>query len=292
MDYIGLDGAVIHAATGQDKLLTRVFGSPVLRTLIKPLTAPVLSKAAGRLLDSKLSSLLARGFIRKNKIDMSDYEKRHFQSFNDFFTRKMLPGKRVIAGGADALVSPADGKVSCFRLTEDAAFTVKNSVYTAASLLRDKTLATRFSGGTAIVIRLSVDDYHRYCYCCDGIKTADRHIKGFLNTVHPRACEQTTVYKQNSRSYCVIRSVRFGALIQMEVGALLVGRICNNQPDAGIVNKGAEKGRFEFGGSTVILFLEKDACAVAPALFKNTAAGFETLVRQGNVLARTKHGEG
>ena len=64
-------------------------------------------------------------------------------------------------------------------------FVVKNSVYTAASLLRDSRLAERYNGGTALIIRLSVDDYHRYSYCADGIKSHNRHIEGMLHTVNP-----------------------------------------------------------------------------------------------------------
>ena len=44
----------------------------------------------------------------------------------------------------------------------------------------------------------------------------------------------------------------------MEVGATMVGRIVNDKT-AGAFRRGEEKGRFEFGGSTVILITEKGA---------------------------------
>ena len=45
----------------------------------------------------------------------------------------------------------------------------------------------------------------------------------------------------------------------MEVGALMVGRITNLHTEGGVkVTKGEEKGYFEFGGSTILLLLEKD----------------------------------
>ena len=55
------------------------------------------------------------------------------------------------------------------------------------------------------------------------------------------------IYKQNSRSYTIIESKNFGKMIQMEVGAMMVGRIVNH--DKKQCFKGEEKGYFEFGGS-------------------------------------------
>ena len=48
----------------------------------------------------------------------------------------------------------------------------------------------------------------------------------------------------------------FGTLLQMEVGAMLVGQIENN-PGNKTVARGQEKGHFAFGGSTVILMTQK-----------------------------------
>ena len=51
-------------------------------------------------------------------------------------------------------------------------------------------------------------------------------------------------------------------MIQMEVRALMVGKIVNDCKEK-YVKRGMEKGHFEFGGSTVILLLKK-----MPALFE------------------------
>ena len=45
----------------------------------------------------------------------------------------------------------------------------------------------------------------------------------------------------------------------------MVGRICNLH-GAGPIQRGAEKGRFEFGGSTVITLFQKDTVQPAPSL--------------------------
>ena len=56
----------------------------------------------------------------------------------------------------------------------------------------------------------------------------------------------------------MIDSDGFGRAVQMEVGAMLVGRIVNDTPSESRVVRGMEKGHFEYGGSTIILLLSKD----------------------------------
>ncbi|MEG0814208.1 MAG: phosphatidylserine decarboxylase, partial [Clostridium sp.] len=51
------------------------------------------------------------------------------------------------------------------------------------------------------------------------------------------------------------------------------------------VHKGQEKGCFEFGGSSIVLLLQKGSVHVAEDLLRNTEAGFETYVKMGDRLA-------
>ena len=48
----------------------------------------------------------------------------------------------------------------------------------------------------------------------------------------------------------------------MEVGAMLVGRIVNEKISACDVKRGEEKGHFEYGGSTIILLIQKDRAVI------------------------------
>ncbi|MDO5125462.1 MAG: phosphatidylserine decarboxylase [Ruminococcus sp.] len=287
MKYRDRQGNEYDKTTGQDKFLADVYGSAFGRSIMKFLGNPVFSKASRVLLNSKISAMAIDSFCKKNNIDLSDYEDRKFTSFNDFFTRKIKNGKRFFSKDKNLLCSPSDGKVSAYEITGSSEFAIKNSVYTVCSLLRDKKLADRYNGGTALIIRLSVDDYHRYCYPCDGVKSRNRTIKGILHTVNPIVSEYLPVYLENSREYCMIRSEKFGDIIQMEVGALLVGKITNDVISKCKVSKGEEKGFFEFGGSTIVLLLEKDKVSVCEEFFENTRQGFETVVKQGDVLGES-----
>lgn len=94
--YINSDMEIFDGETAQDRLLKSVYSTAFLRLLIKPLTLPAVSKAAGRFLDSRLSYHLIKPFIKANKIDMTDYEPKRYVSFNDFFTRRIRAGRRII----------------------------------------------------------------------------------------------------------------------------------------------------------------------------------------------------
>ena len=157
-------------------------------------------------------------------------------------------------------------------------------MYSVYSLLRDRKLAKRYHGGKALVFRLTVDDYHRYIYIDDGVKSNNRHINGFYHTVNPVANDVCPIYKENHREYTMIRSKNFGDMIQMEVGALMVGRITNHHKKTKKVKRGAEKGYFEFGGSTIIVLLKKDAVVIDSDIIENTNKGFETRVLCGEKI--------
>ena len=108
-------------------------------------------------------------------------------------------------------------------------------------------------------------------------------IKGKLHTVRPIALEALPVFTENSREYTVIKTDKFGEILQMEVGALLVGKIHNHITCEAPVKKGDEKGMFLYGGSTIILLLQKDM-NIKQELFDATQQGIETPVLMGQRL--------
>lgn len=286
MKYRDRRGNEFEQTTGQDEFLKKVYGSVFGRGFMKFLSLPVFSKISRFFLNSRFSSAFVLRFAERNDIDIFDYENKMYNSFNEFFIRRIKPGRRRIDSEDNIIIAPSDGKVSAYEITNSSTFVVKNSVYTVESLLRDSKLAKRYQGGTALIIRLTPDDYHRYCYCTDGVKSHDRRIHGSLSTVNPVINKYIPVYKENSREYCMIRTKELGDVIQMEVGAMLVGRITNLHPySKRCVIKGEEKGYFEFGGSTIILLLEKGKAAAAEDLLVNTSEGFETKILQGETIA-------
>ena len=276
-------GEIIVTNHKQNELLKKLYDTAYGRCLLKMLTLPAVSKAAGLYMDSPLSKPLIAPFIRKNGIDTSQYIMRDFRSYNQFFTRRIKPEKRPIDRVPSHLISPCDSKLSVYRIDSGSVFAIKGSHYRVADLLRNKFMSDRFNGGLCLIFRLEVDDYHRYCYIDDGIKTENTFIPGELHTVNPIALEKYNIYKRNSREYTLIHTEHFGDVVQVEVGAMMVGRICNRH-GAKSVHRGEEKGRFEFGGSTIVMLLEKGAAEIDHDILKNSFEGFETIVKYGEKI--------
>jgi phosphatidylserine decarboxylase len=181
------------------------------------------------------------------------------------------------------LAAPCDGLLSVWNIKADTVIPVKQSQYTIQSLLKDETLASEYKDGLCLVFRLCVDNYHRYAYADSGKKGPNIFIPGILHTVRPIALEASPVFTENCREYTVIESPVFGKLVQMEVGAMLVGRIVNLEGE-GTAVRGKEKGFFEYGGSTIIVLLKKDAAVINENILKNSATGIETPVKMGEQI--------
>lgn len=256
-----------------------LYKNPVGRVFLRLLRAKWLSKLAGAFLDTRLSKPLIAPFVRKNGIDLSEYESDGFTCFNDCFCRKIKPGMRPFDDDPDAVASPCDGLLSVYKIERGGVYPVKQSKYSVESLLKNIALAEEFWDGYIYIFRLCVNHYHRYHYPVSGSKSCNTRIKGTLHTVRPIALEDGPVFCENSREYTVIDSEDFGRIVQMEVGAMLVGKIYNLHGEKA-VEKGEEKGTFLYGGSTVILLTGAD---VKPAedFLKNTKEGFETPVKAG-----------
>ena len=274
------NGNLVPGDDGQDRFLEWMYGTRPGRLLVKLMIRPGVSRAAGWLLDRRVSALAVRPFIRKNHICMDDFEQRRFRSFNDFFTRRVLPGKRPVDGTPGHLIAPCDSKLTVYDIRPDSRFRVKGTEYTLEGLLQSKELAETFLGGTLLLFRLTVGDYHRYTYIDSGFVTGSTRIPGVFHTVNPAAASRCPIYRENTREYSLLESLRFGTVLQVEVGAAMVGRIVN-APGSRNVRRGEEKGRFEFGGSTVIVLLQKGRAILDADLLRNTAQDAETVVRLG-----------
>lgn len=254
--YITRDGMKIDGTTGQDHLLEVIYGHALTRMLLRPFLSPAVSDICGKFLSTRLSRRIIHSFVKKNHIDLGIYEKQEFNSYNAFFTRKIKAEQRPINEQKNILISPSDGKVTAYPITQKGRFWIKHTQYSAAQLLKDERLAERYMGGWIYVIRLTVDDYHRYCYVADGRKSRQRKIRGVLHTVNPVANDYYPIYKMNSREYCLLKTKELGTILLMEVGALMVGKINNHEEDSAQVKRGDEKGMFEFGGSTIVVMTE------------------------------------
>lgn len=278
------NGEIVVTNEKQNILLKKLYGTVCGRVILKALTAPAVSKAAGAFMDSRLSVPLIKRFIKSSGIDTSQYVMKKFRSYNEFFTRRVKRGMRPIDRMPSHFISPCDSKLTVYKIGKSSVFRIKGSRYRVSDLIQNDFLAKRYESGYCMIFRLEVDDYHRYCYIDSGTKTENTFINGELHTVNPIALEHYNIYKRNCREYTVLHTENFGDVVQIEVGAMMVGRIVNRHGAAEVV-RGEEKGKFEFGGSTIVLLVQEDMIRIDDDILRNSAENIETVVKYGEKVA-------
>ena len=157
-------------------------------------------------------------------------------------------------------------------------------------------------GGTLLVFRLSLPDYHRYIFPARGRHLRTKKIKGRLDSVREEAAH-FKAFSENKREISLLELSGMGKILHVEVGAMLVGHIHNHVKVESIfdggVNKnrkqkteyrfkaGEEKGYFSLGGSTIVELLS-DTILIDDDLFETTKKGLETKISIGERIGYGK----
>lgn len=227
-------------------------------------------------------------FIKDFEVDASEFASppESFQSFNDFFIRKLKKEARPIAEGKKRAVIPADARYWFYQDIEDSKFfKVKGEAFNLASLLSDKQEAEKYAHGSLIIARLCPSDYHRFHFPCDCIPGKTRLINGFLFSVNPIALQKDlTIFTKNKRTVCTLKSEEFGKVAYLEIGATTVGSIHETYEPGIYYPKGTEKGFFSFGGSSLILLFEKGRIQLDQDLVQATKEGYEIKCLMGQSM--------
>jgi phosphatidylserine decarboxylase len=275
-----------------DKWLKWTYGNPLgklsLHAFVK---RGFFSRWYGRRMDDPKSREKVAPFIEQYGINVDEHADPpgSYQTFNEFFYRRLKPEARPIAAGDDVAVFPADGRHLGFQniARMDGIF-VKGKTFDVAELIGDATLAESYREGSLILSRLCPVDYHRYHFPVGGKASAARIINGPLYSVNPIALKQNIrIFTENKRAICRIASERFGTVLMLEIGATCVGAMEYTYPADSNVAKGAEKGFFKFGGSSTILLFEKDRIRLAPDLIEHSSQRRELYARMGDRLGTT-----
>ena len=81
----------------------------------------------------------------------------------------------------------------------------------------------------------------------------------------------------------------FGQIAMIEIGAFTVGSIRQCYKPDSYVSKGAHKGFFEIGGSTVVLLFQKGAIEFDQDLIANTEKEIETFIQLGDSIGKARN---
>lgn len=224
-------------------------------------------------------------FVRQYGISMEQFEEEAYTTFNDFFIRRFRNGVRTFCSGPGHLPAWAEGACLAWeRVVEEQTFPVKGEHLSPVALLGGTEQAAPFVGGPFLLIRLRPQDYHRFHFADAGEVIEQYSIAGRLHSVNMLGLRQRSdILARNKRQVTIQQSQNFGRLAYVEVGAMLVGRIV--QQDVSQPSRGGEKGYFEYGGSTVALFGEPGAWKPDDDLLEKTSSQVETLIRLGEPIA-------
>ena len=164
----------------QAGLLRVLYETAPGRVLLKVAIHPAVSKLYGLYQHSPLSKKNIRPFAAQNGIDLSGWRVDSFGSFNDFFIRRRV--NRTYAA-SDELIAIADSRLTAYPVSEDLRLRIKHSDYTLREIVGEDMPLAPFAGGTCLVFRLAVQDYHRYVFPDDGETVKSVSIPGELHTV-------------------------------------------------------------------------------------------------------------
>ncbi|WP_192867874.1 archaetidylserine decarboxylase [Thaumasiovibrio subtropicus] len=226
------------------------------------------------------TTTLINAFIRQYKIDMNEAaesDSRAYATFNQFFVRELKAGARPIDDGDDNLCFPADACVSQFgKIEADQLIQAKGHTFDVCELVGgNKKLAAQFTDGEFATLYLSPRDYHRVHMPCDATLRQMIYVPGDLFSVNPLTAENVpNLFARNERVVCVF-DTEFGPMVQILVGATIVGSIETvwagtvtpptgpeirrwdypaSGQDAIALKKGDEMGRFKLGSTVINLF--------------------------------------
>ena len=246
-------------------------------------------------------------FVTRLGIDESEFAKTEFASFADFFVRDLKPGARPLDPDPARLIAPADSKLTVYPIAEDLTVSIKGYDYGVAELVggAERLAGVEMVGGAGtggeteavgraevfpwthcLVFRLSVDDFHRYCFIDDCRIGSTYALGGRLHTVGEWSDGRARILAENHRVVTFLSTARFGQVAVIEVGALLVGQIINHQ--LAEAARGQEKGYFGYGGSTIVVLI--GGVEIDPDITEQSERGIETRVRRGEGIGKWDRG--
>lgn len=271
-------GKIGHEKVFKGKLIAYLYDNKNRCLLANLLSkSPLFSKSIGFWQKQSRTAKNITPFIEEYGVDPSEFldPVASFSSFNDFFIRKLKPEARPLAT-SDAII-PADGRYWFYdKIQTGMELFVKGQPFNLERLFQNGELAKKYQGGSLVLARLCPSDYHRFHFPIDCIPGESRLINGPLFSVNPRAVKQNLAYlTENKRRLTLLKSESFGQVAYFAVGATTCGSIVETFTPGKPVQKGDEKGYFEFGGSALILLFEPGKIAFSNDLLAANQTGME-----------------
>ncbi len=252
-----------------------------------------------------IKNAFIRKFVRDYPVDLNEAEistPEGFTHFNDFFTRALKPGLRVIDPAPNTITSPVDGALSAFgKINQAQLIQAKNHQYTVADLLANNhpELLKIYDNGLFATIYLAPHDYHRIHMPLDGHLKSMTYIPGKLFSVNLKTADNiSNLFAKNERVVLEFETPQ-GPMMLVLVGAMIVASIStvfsglvqphgkdiirktypNTNEQHIFLKKGDEVARFLLGSTVVMLFGNQSAAF-------NDALEIGQKIQLGNVMSQ------
>jgi phosphatidylserine decarboxylase len=219
-----------------------------------------------------LTRLSVAVWRRFTDLDLSEAaDNGRFESLQQVFTRRLVPGARPVDPRPEILASPCDAIVgACGRIEHGQLLQAKGSVYRLHELLCSPGLAAALEGGVYVTLRLTSAMYHRFHAPHDLELEHVSYVPGDAYNVNPPALARIAgLYCRNERAVLRTRLAANGALmVLVPVAAILVASIRlqaldvpsrlrrrsgTEWPCEHSARKGDELGWFEHGSTIIML---------------------------------------
>ena len=254
----------------------------------------LFSKLSGWIQKRPFSKRKIASFIEKYQIKKEDFIEPldGYQSFNEFFIRKLRPESREIDQGEKKAILPADARYLVIQeLENNSRFFVKGQTFSLLEFLGCSQLAEKYQKGSMVIARLCPTDYHRFHFPFHCVPSFPKLINGYYYSVSPLALRKNlSILSQNKRMVTKLETLHFGDVLFVEVGATAVGSIHQTYTPLKPYYKGQEKGYFEFGGSTIVMLFEPSRIAFDEDLLKASEDSLEIKGLMGESLGTAVEG--
>ncbi|QDP71510.1 phosphatidylserine decarboxylase [Legionella israelensis] len=241
-----------------------------------------ITALAGRFANVKKPSIknfLIRQFIAQYQVDMSEAlieDPSAYESFNDFFIRRLKPECRPLA--STAIISPVDGTISEIgNIEQGQLLQAKKRFYTVDELLGSETaMAKSFHQGRFVTLYLSPKDYHRVHIPIACTLQEMSYLPGKLFSVQPATTRVIKRLFARNERLAIYFETKLGLMAMVMVGATIVGAIGTSWHgdlkrsrrsvhfDYKLLNQdktsflaGEEMGYFKLGSTVILMFADK-----------------------------------
>lgn len=240
----------------------------------------------GSFLDTTQSAAGLETFFRDPGFSIDDYyvEPSGWLTFNQFFARRVRPGRRPVHGLCDdtVIVSPADSvHKGQWAIGADSQITVKGVTHSVLQLLDGSPYQERFRGGLFTHSYLSARDYHWYHLPVRGVIQEVRNIPGKVSRdVIERPDGTLEVVAGTGFQFTQMRGLLVidspvGLVAVLPIGMGQVSSV-NLLPEAGAeLVKGQEFGFFLFGASDIVILFEADRVKLTAAVGSHYKQGVQ-----------------